>query len=282
MRELGSTPAAGLAGPAVSARPFDGCRGPAVAGVFYPAEPARLAADVDALLSAGAPEHAPAGRLPALVVPHAGYRYSGQVAAAAYALARRWSPAGVVLLGPAHFVPLTGSAVPRASEWSTPLGPMPVDPAARERALTVAGVRTADEPHAPEHSLEVQLPFLQRSLAPTVPVLPVVTAAPPDEVADLLDAVVGTETLVVGSTDLSHHLPDVEARRRDHRTLDAVLALDPDRIGPGAACGADALRGLLAWAGRTGRTPTLLSYRTSADATGDTRRVVGYAALALA
>jgi AmmeMemoRadiSam system protein B len=114
-----------------------------------------------------------------------------------------------------------------------------------------------------------------------MPVLPVVTAAAPDDVADLLDAVAGPDTLVVASTDLSHHLPDGAARRRDRRTLDAVLALDPERIGPDGACGADALRGLLAWAGRTGRTPALLSYRTSADATGDERRVVGYAALAL-
>jgi MEMO1 family protein len=143
-------------------------------------------------------------------------------------------------------------------------------------------VRATDEPHAPEHSLEVQLPFLQRSLGPDLPVLPVVTAAPPGAVADLLDAVAGPDTLVVASTDLSHHLPDEQARLRDRRTLDAVLAGDPDRIRPGAACGAHALRGLLAWAGRTGRAPALLCYRTSADATGDTSRVVGYAALAVA
>lgn len=262
--------------------PSGGRRRAAAAGTFYPAEPARLAADVDALLSAATPEPVPAGRLPALVVPHAGYRYSGPVAAVAYALARRWSPARAVLLGPAHFVPLTGSAVPRSAEWWTPLGRVPVDPAARQRAMAVPGVHAADEPHAAEHSLEVQLPFLQRSFGAELPVLPVVTAAAPDDVADLLDAVAGPDTLVVASTDLSHHLPEVEARRRDRRTLDAVLALDPDRIRPGAACGADALRGLLAWAGRTGRTPTLLSYRTSADATGDGSRVVGYAALALA
>jgi AmmeMemoRadiSam system protein B len=253
-----------------------------VAGTFYPAEATRLAADVDALLSAAAPPSVTAGRLPALVVPHAGYRYSGRVAAVAYALARRWSPARVVLVGPAHFVPLTGSAVSRAAEWSTPLGPVPVDAAARGRAVAVPGVHAADEPHAGEHSLEVQLPFLQRSVGPALPVLPVVTAAAPDDVADLLDAVVGPDTLVVVSTDLSHQLPDAEARRRDRRTLDAVLALDPGRIGPDAACGADALRGLVAWAGRTARTATLLSYRTSADATGDGSRVVGYASLSLA
>jgi MEMO1 family protein len=258
-----------------------GHRRPAVAGTFYPAEPVRLAAEVDALLSVDAPEPAAIGRMPALVVPHAGYRYSGPVAAVAYALARGWSPARAVLIGPAHTVPLTGSAVPRAAAWSTPLGPVPVDLAARKRALTVRGVHAADGPHGPEHSLEVQLPFLQRSLDPRLPVLPVATAAAPDDVADLLDAVAGPDTLVVVSTDLSHYLPDEETRRRDRRTLDAVLALDPDRIGPDAACGADALRGLLAWADRTGRNPTLLAYRTSADATGDRSRVVGYAALAL-
>ena len=157
------------------------------------------------------------------------------------------------------------------------------------RAVTLAlmsaaafAISSSGQPHAAEHSLEVQLPFLQRSLDPALPVLPVVTAATPDDVADLLGAVVGPDTLVVASTDLSHYLPDVAARRRDRRTIDAVLALDADGIRPGAACGAHALRGLLAWAGRTGRTPTLLSYRTSADATGDESRVVGYAALAFA
>jgi AmmeMemoRadiSam system protein B len=271
-----------------------------VAGRFYPADPARLAADVDALLSTAAAVRSgrlpalaadvdaqsaaaavPSGRLPALVVPHAGYRYSGQVAATAYALARSWSPARAVLLGPAHFAPLTGSAVPRAAEWSTPLGPVPVDAAAWERAAAVPGVRAADEPHAGEHSLEVQVPFLQRALDPRLPVLPVVTAAAPEDVADLLDAVVGPDTLVVASTDLSHHRPDAEARRQDRRTLDAVLALDPEGIGRGSACGADALRGLLVWAGRTGRAAMLLRYRTSADATGERSRVVGYASLAL-
>jgi AmmeMemoRadiSam system protein B len=259
-----------------------GCRPPAVAGSFYPADPVRLAAEVDTLLSGAGPEPPAAARLPALVVPHAGYRYSGPVAAAAYTLVRRWMPARVILLGPAHFVPLTGSAVPRAGEWSTPLGRVPIDGAAQERALAVRGVRAADEPHGPEHSLEVQLPFLQRSLRPEVPVLPVVTAAPAADVAALLDAVAGPRTLVVVSTDLSHYLPEAEARRRDRRTLDAVLALDVRSIGPGSACGAHALRGLLAWAGDTGRTPTLLSYRTSAAATADPSRVVGYAALALA
>jgi AmmeMemoRadiSam system protein B len=257
-------------------------RPPAVAGLFYPAEPARLAAAVDALLSAAGPAPASGGRTAALIVPHAGYRYSGPVAAAAYARVRGWSPARVILLGPAHFVPLTGSAVPRAAAWTTPLGRVPIDPVARDLALTVGGVHGADEPHAGEHALEVQLPFLQRAIDPDLAMLPVATAAPADDVADLLDAVTAdARTLVVVSTDLSHYLPEADARARDGRTIGAVLELRPDRVGRHSACGAHSLRGLLAWAARAGRTPTLLSYRTSADATGDRHRVVGYAAFAL-
>jgi AmmeMemoRadiSam system protein B len=265
----------------VTVRSGPAARRPAVAGTFYPAEPGRLAGTVDALLSAAGP--APdAGGLRALVVPHAGYRYSGPVAAAGYALLRSRSADRVVLLGPAHFVPLTGSAVPRAAAWSTPLGPVPVDRAARDLALAVPGVHEADEPHAGEHALEVQLPFLQRAVGPVPGILPVATAARPEDVADLLDAVAADpRTLVVVSTDLSHYLADAAARDRDGRTIEAVLALRADLIDPDSACGGHALRGLLAWARRTDRTPALLAYRTSADATGDRHRVVGYAALAL-
>jgi AmmeMemoRadiSam system protein B len=257
-------------------------RPPAVAGLFYPAEPARLAATVDALLSAARSAPPSGGRTAAVIVPHAGYRYSGPVAAAAYARVQGWSPARVVLLGPAHFVSVAGSAVPRAAAWTTPLGRVPIDPAARDLALAVGGVQAGDEPHAGEHALEVQLPFLQRVIGPTQAVLPVATAAPPDDVADLLDAVAAdARTLVVVSTDLSHYLPEADARARDGRTIEAVLELRPDRVGPHSACGAHSLRGLLAWATRAGYTPTLLSYRTSADATGDPHRVVGYAAFAV-
>jgi len=261
-----------------------GVRPAAAAGTFYPADPARLAATVDALLAAAGPAPAPTpgGRLPALVVPHAGYRYCGPVAAAAFALVGDRSPRRVVVLGPAHFVPLTGSAVPHADEWSTPLGRVPVDRPARDLALALAGVRAADEPHAGEHAVEVQLPFVQRAVGPGPAVLPVATAAPPAEVAILLDAIAADPgTLVIASTDLSHFLPDAAARDRDRDTIEAVLALRPDLLGPSSACGAHALRGLLVWARRTGRTPALLAYRTSADAGGDPHRVVGYAAFAL-
>lgn len=253
-----------------------------MAGLFYPADAAELSAGVDLLLSAVAAAPDP-GRPAALVVPHAAHRYSGPVAATAYARIRGWSPARVVLLGPAHFVPVTGLAVPRAAAWRTPLGAVPIDEAARERAVPLRGVHAADEPHAREHALEVQLPFLQRCIGPAGPVLPVaVGATTPDEVADLLGAVAAdAQTLVIASTDLSHYLTDADARSRDARTIEAVLGLRPDGIGSGSACGAQALRGLLAWARRTGLSPSLLSYRTSADAGGDPHRVVGYAAFAL-
>jgi AmmeMemoRadiSam system protein B len=257
-------------------------RPPAAAGLFYPADAARLMSTVDALLAAAEPQPDPVGRLPALVVPHAGYRYSGPVAAAAYARARGWSPARVVLLGPSHFLPLAGSAVPRAAAWCTPLGAVRIDTAARDRAMAVHGVHAADEPHAHEHALEVQLPFLQRSIGPDVPVLPVATGASPDHIADLLDAVASdAETLVIASTDLSHYLPDADARMRDAQTVRAVLDLRPGRVGSRSACGASALRGVLAWSRRSGLRSELLAYATSANAGADPRRVVGYAAFAL-
>jgi MEMO1 family protein len=256
-------------------------RPPAVAGMFYPADPARLTATVDGLLAAaGAGMDGP--RPGALLVPHAGYRYSGPVAAAAYVHLRRTVPALVVLVGPAHYVRVAGSAVPRAAEWRTPLGAVAIDPAARDAALRVAGVRADDEPHAPEHSLEVQLPFLQRvSGGDPPPVLPVVTHAAADAVADLLDAVAADPgTLVLASTDLTHHVPDAVARERDARTAEAILDLAPDRVDDRAACGAHALRGLLAWAARHGLRPSRLAQATSADTGGDPASVVGYAAFA--
>ena len=262
-------------------------RQPAVAGSFYPSDPARLAGAVDALLTAARPRAAAAGlgRPRAIVVPHAAYQYSGPVAALGYATLRDARPTRIVLVGPAHYVRLTGCAVPRATAWRTPLGLVPIDPVARDLAVRAAGVRADDQPHAPEHSLEVQLPFLQRSLAgmPALRVLPVVAHAAAAAVADLLDAVAGDSgTLVLASTDLSHHLPDPAAREHDARTADAVLALRPDRIADGAACGAHALRGLLTWARRHDLTPHPLALATSADAGGDPGRVVGYGAFAFA
>jgi MEMO1 family protein len=259
-------------------------RPPAVAGSFYPADPARLAETVDGLLDAAARVQpglpAGTGRVRAVVVPHAGYRYSGTVAAAAFVrLVGQRSP-GVVLLGPAHYVPIVGCVVPHAAQWRSPLGTLPVDKALRDAAMHTGVVRADDRPHAPEHSLEVQLPFLQRTFG-RLPVLPVATHAPVAAVADLLDAVTrDTATIVLVSTDLSHYRPDPLARELDAHTAAAILDLRPDRIADPAACGVHALRGLLGWASRHGLTPHQLMLGTSADAGGHPDRVVGYAAFA--
>jgi AmmeMemoRadiSam system protein B len=256
-------------------------RPPAVAGTFYPADPDVLAATVDRLLGEAAPPAPDEPPPAALLAPHAGYRYSGAVAATAFRRAAlRPGVRRVVVAGPAHFVPLRGVAVPGVDAFATPLGPCRIDAAAREAALACPGVTVDDAAHAPEHALEVELPFVLRALG-EVPVLPLaVGLAGPEEVAGVLDAVWDPETLLVVSSDLSHYLPEAAALRRDAATLERVLALDEAGIGPDDACGVFALRGLCAAARGRGLRPRLLDRRTSADAGGDRRRVVGYAAVA--
>lgn len=258
-------------------------RQPAVAGTFYPAEADRLRASVLGPLDA---VDVPADEPPAAayVVPHAGYRYSGPTAAYAYARLRAHGGRvrRVVLLGPSHFVPLVGCAVPRADTWLTPLGAVAIDTAA-VGALVEGGHAAADDlPHAAEHSIEVQLPFLQVACGPAVSVVPVVVGrAAPADVAALLAAVAGPDTVVLCSTDLSHYEPVERTRERDRRTVEAVLDRDPGRIAQGDACGVYALRGALDWACRSDLRPDLLDLRTSADVPGgDRSRAVGYAAIA--
>jgi MEMO1 family protein len=249
-------------------------RRPAVAGRFYPRNPTALAATVDRMLDAVAvPDGEPLAR--AYVVPHAGYAYSGPTAALVYARLRRHADRieQVVLIGPAHFVPLIGCAVPASATWATPLGELPV-----AASPAPEGVVVDDAPHAPEHSLEVQLPFLQRALGRPVPILPIaVGRAPAGHVAGVL-AAAGAGAVVLCSTDLSHYLDRAAAVDRDTRTATAVEALAPDRIGVRDACGAYALRGLLEWARAGALRPGVLGLATSADTTGDPARVVGYGA----
>jgi AmmeMemoRadiSam system protein B len=252
-----------------------GPRQPAVAGTFYPADPIALASLVDDLLAAAAP----ADPLPwGLVVPHAALAYSGKVAALAYrtldASFRR-----VVLVGPAHYVPLRGMAVPEADRLATPLGEVPVDDGLRERALRVDGVEVNDEAHRPEHSLEVQLPFLQRVL-PACSVLPVLVGDATDATVErLLESMKDVpDTLVVVSTDLSHHLADPIARARDASTAAAIVAREPDRVQPGDACGQVAVRGLLRCARARELRVECLGLATSADAGSSSDAVVGYGA----
>jgi hypothetical protein len=253
-------------------------RRPAAAGTFYPGDPLILARTVDRLLDDA--KDAKTDRPWGLVAPHAGYRYSGPVAATAYAAARPWADriARVVVLGPAHFVPLEGCAAPVADAWGTPLGDVGIDLELRAEAVA-AGCVLDDEPHVPEHSLEVQLPFLQRLFGPEVRTLPVAVGRMAASAASaVLQAVAGSADLVVVSTDLSHHLDLVSARVADRRTADAILTGDPAEIGPRDACGVFALRGLMAYASATGRVLELLDLRTSGDTAGDPTRVVGYGA----
>jgi MEMO1 family protein len=257
----------------------DPVRPPAVAGTFYPADAAALRSEVGALLAAARP---PAVRAKALVAPHAGYVYSGAIAASAYKLLERAPrPTRVVLLGPAHTVALEGMALPAVRALRTPLGEVPVDAELEARALGFPEVFEDARAHAREHSLEVQLPFLQQVLG-DFSVLPLcVGRARAGEVAAVLEAVWGgPETLVVVSTDLSHHLGWEQARRADAETIQAILGLDPGALGGERACGAGPLKGLLLAARRRGLRPTLLDARNSGDTAGGRERVVGYAALA--
>lgn len=265
-----------MADPSLATRP------PAVAGAFYPAEPSRLADLVDRLLeAAGGTRSLP--RPAALVVPHAGYAYSGGVAASAYARLRGLGrpPRRIVIAGPAHFVPLDGAAITTADAWATPLGIVPVDNELRDLAVG-SGVSADDRPHQREHALEVQLPFLQRLVPDGLSILPIaVGEISPGAVADMFERLRDKADLLVVSTDLSHYHPDDVARRLDHRTVEAILARDPEGIDLDAACGVYALRGLVELARRGGWPVSVLDRRTSADAGGDPDRVVGYAALAI-
>ena len=264
-------------------------RPPAVAGSFYDAEPHRLARTVDRLLNRVDVEAVRNDRPLALVAPHAGLDYSGPVAATAYAQLRAHAGSvdRVVLLGPSHFTPVRGMAVPAAAGFATPLGTAPVDVAAcLLLAASFPGVAVTDGPHAEEHSLEVQLPFLQRALDAELSVVPVVAGgASPDDVADVLDALGLPDggrrdgrTLLVVSTDLSHYLDAATAARRDRATAQAVVRRDVGAIGSRDACGAVPLRGLLTWARRHDRAVSLLDLRSSADTAGGRARVVGYGA----
>ncbi len=254
----------------------------AVAGMFYPGSPAALAESVRACL--GALDRAPAASAPpkAVIVPHAGYIYSGPIAGVAYArlAAGRRTIRRVVLLGPTHRVPVRGLALPTARAFATPLGDVEIDRRAALLALTLPQVQESDAAHALEHSLEVQLPFLQAVLDEFRIVPFAVGDATADEVADVIDRLWGgPETLIVVSSDLSHYHRYAEARAIDRGTADAILALAP-ALDHEQACGATPVNGLLLCARRRGLAPELLDLRNSGDTAGDRSRVVGYASFA--
>lgn len=252
---------------------------PIAAGRFYPGEPETLCRTVRTLLE-GSPTAAGAPAPKALIVPHAGYVYSGTVAGAAFARLRpdARSIRRVLLLGPAHFVPFGGLAVPEAEELSTPLGAVPIDRALREKVLSFRQVRRSDEPYIPEHSLEVELPFLQEVL-PTCRLLPLLVGeADPQEVGEVLEAAWGgPETRVVVSSDLSHYHDAGTARRLDGETAGWIEGMRSP-IPADRACGAAPISGLL-WLARRRRmrVETLLLLH-SGDTGGPADRVVGYGA----
>ncbi|MGD9833200.1 MAG: AmmeMemoRadiSam system protein B [Piscinibacter sp.] len=253
----------------------------AVAGLFYPGQAAVLRTQIDGELAA---VKAGSTQLPPkmLLVPHAGYVYSGPVAAHAYATlaGARGRIRRVVLLGPAHRVALRGLAAPTASAFETPLGRVAVDQAAIASLADLPQLSRRDDAHATEHSLEVQLPFLQSLLGDFTLVPLVVGHASPAEVAEVIERLWGgDETLILISSDLSHYLPYAQAQASDRATIDQVLHLDP-ALAHEQACGATPLGGALLAARRHGLQPRLLDLRNSGDTAGDRARVVGYAAVA--
>ncbi len=256
-------------------------RPPAVAGAFYPGHPGEL----DRLL-AECFLHARrnAGLRPkALIVPHAGYIYSGPVAASAYALLEplRDIITRVVLLGPVHRVWVPGLALPGVEAFDTPLGRVQIDQEAIERITRLPQVSVSVAAHAQEHSLEVHLPFLQKVLADFSLVPLAVGDASPEQVAQVLDRLWGgAETLIVVSSDLSHFLPYLAAERVDQATAKAILGMDTHLVGE-QACGAYPINGLLLAAKRHGLRVELLDLRNSGDTAGDRSQVVGYGAFAL-
>lgn len=249
----------------------------AVAGMFYEGDARALTQSVDDMLAL-----APRGTGPspkAIVVPHAGHVYSGPIAATAYAsVTHPEAIERIVLVGPSHRVFLEGVAAPSARALRTPLGDVVVD----RDAIDLAGIPVSDAPHAREHSLEVQLPFMQR-VFPNARVVPIVCGrCPARAVASVIEKLWGgPETLVVVSTDLSHYLPYDVGREVDARTAEKIVALDSELDGE-EACGYVGLRGLLEVGKKRKLVCKLLDLRSSGDTAGRERaEVVGYGAFAL-
>ena len=254
----------------------------AVADQFYPAAPATLQAQVGRYLSDARPS--PTGRPKALIAPHAGYVYSGPIAGSAYASIVPFCDEidRVVLLGPAHRVYLRGLAAPVADAFETPLGRVPIDRAAITALLDLPQVGISSEAHALEHSLEVQLPFLQTVLETFTLVPLLVGDATGEEVAEVLDRVWGgRETLIVVSSDLSHYYDDETAHRLDARTSRAIEAMQPEAIESEGACGQRPIQGLLLAARARQLLVDTVDLRTSGDTHGPRDQVVGYGAYVL-
>jgi len=263
-------------GQAVSGAGSKNVRDPAVAGSFYPADPRRLEAEVARLLAQVPASGEPAPK--ALIAPHAGFVYSGAVAASAFA-ELRGCPEGIariVVIGPAHYLPLRGVALSTAEAFATPLGCVAVD---RDALVTLADlpfVHAIDAAHTPEHAIEVELPFLQ-SVLPRFTLVPLLVGdATPQQVAEVLARLWGGgETLIVVSSDLSHYHDYETARRLDAATAQRIERGEWDAVGPGAACGRLPIAGLLMQGARHGLAARRLALCNSGDTAGARHEVVG-------
>jgi len=264
-------------------------RAPAVAGQFYPDSPTLLDEVVRRCLELSGEASAP-GRVAAILAPHAGYPYSGVTAAHAFARVRGKQPGRVVLLGRSHRFRFEGASLYTGEAWETPLGRVPVD-VAFATALAERIGNSGEEPHGPEHGLEVEVPFLQVALG-TPPIVPVLFGAEPDpwhvEVGEQLAEMLDEDDLVLISTDLSHFLDQEAANALDQQSLKQVCDQDCAALIRGTAegtcsmCGATAVvAGMACALARGARDWRVLDYRTSAEASGDYARVVGYAALSM-
>jgi len=253
-------------------------RNPAVAGLFYPDDPRELRAMVTGFLGAVPAD----GTVPkAIIVPHAGYVYSGSIAASAYARLKsaRGRITRVVLLGPAHRVGFHGLALPSDDHFMTPLGRIAVDQEAVKKISRLSQIRVMDVAHAQEHSLEVHLPFLQEVLGEFRLVPLVVGDAGAEEVSEVLDLLWGgPETLIVVSSDLSHYHDYQTAQQMDRATSQAIEQLRPEDIDFDHACGRNPVNGLLHAARRLGLKGKTIDLRNSGDTAGSHDRVVGYGA----
>ncbi|MCB1691841.1 MAG: AmmeMemoRadiSam system protein B [Pseudomonadales bacterium] len=258
-------------------------RMPAVAGTFYTANPVELEREIDALIEAdGASDSDETPK--ALIAPHAGYVYSGPIAASVYRKLRpgRGRIKRVILLGPSHRVGFRGIAASSADYFRTPLGDIPVDTNAIKEVVGLPNVGYLDEAHTHEHSLEVHLPFLQRVLGDFSLVPLVVGDANKEEVAQVLEKLWGAEeTLIVISSDLSHYHPYDEARTIDAQTARKIMALDSTLQGE-EACGCRPINGLLHLLKQKGLGIDQVLVRNSGDTAGDHSRVVGYGAWSVA
>jgi hypothetical protein len=253
---------------------------PAVAGLFYPGDPATLQDTVDTYLrEASGPT---AARPHALIVPHAGYIYSGPIAASAYATLQPWAAdlARVLVLAPSHRVAFRGIATSSADHFATPLGEVPVDREAVVALERLPSVGRLDAAFEQEHALEVQLPFLQAVLGDFLLVPLIVGDAHDAEVDAVIEAMTREDTLVVVSSDLSHYHDYATSRSLDATTTRHIEALEGEQIGPHDACGAHPIRGLLETARHHRWRVETLDLRNSGDTAGDRSRVVGYGAYA--